>query len=78
MKQVMYIGPGIRGIVRKSEVFTYMPETVIEQVAAIYGPARQMFVSMDNIVEKKKEMNRGGSALNLIYNMLEKYAGGKG
>ncbi len=73
----MYIGPGIKGVVRKNEIFAYVPETVIEQVAVVYEPARQLFVSMDNIVEKKKEMNRAGSPLNLIYSMLEKKAGGR-
>lgn len=77
MRQVMYIGPDIKGIVRKNDVYTYVPEAVIEQVAAVYDPARQLFIPMDNIVEEKKSLSRTGSALNLIYSTLEKKTGGR-
>ena len=72
MRQVIYIGPGIKGTVRKNEIFTYVPESIIEQVTAIYEPAGQLFVPMEHIVEQKKELNRIGSAMNLIYSTLEK------
>lgn len=72
MKQVMYIGPDIRGIVRKNQIFTYQPEEIIEQAAAIYGPAKYLFVPMDDIVKKKEELRRQGSFLNTVYRQLEK------
>ena len=71
MKQVMYIGPDIKGIVKKNEIFTYFPMAVVEQVERIYSPARELFVSMDDIVSKRNERDRAGSALNLIYKIVK-------
>lgn len=72
MKQVMYIGPDIRGIVRKNQIFTYEPKEVIEKAAAINASARLFFVPMDEIVESKNELRRQGSFLNITYKNFEK------
>ena len=71
MKQVMYIGPDIKGIVKKNEIFLYYPQMTIEQVQQKYEPAGELFVSMDDIVEKRRERDRTGSALNLIYQIVK-------
>ena len=71
MKQIMYIGPDIRGIVRKNEIFTYTPNEIIVLAGQIYGLSMELFVPMDKIVEKKREINRPGSTLALIYQITE-------
>ncbi len=68
----MYLGPDLRGIVRHNQIFTYRPEKLIEQAGRIYGPARHLFVSMDNIVAEKNELRRPGSFLSLTYQKTEK------
>lgn len=72
MIQIMYIGPDIRGVVRKNQIFTYQPEEVINQASAIDGLAKHLFVPMDDIVGKKNELRRQGSFLNVAYRQLEK------
>lgn len=71
MKQVMYIGPDIKGIVRKNQIFTFMPEDVINQACEINKLAKHLFVPMDNIVQKRKELFRQGTFLNLVYKKVE-------
>lgn len=71
MRQIMYIGPDIKGIVRKNEIFTYAPREIIILAGRVYGPAMELFVPMDRIVEKKQEINRPGSTLALIYQITE-------
>ncbi|MBO5032143.1 MAG: hypothetical protein J6C19_07975 [Lachnospiraceae bacterium] len=72
MKQIMYLGPGIKGIVRRNQIFTYWPETVIGQACAFSPLAKYLFVPMDNIVQCKKELRKQGSFLNLVYQKIEK------
>ncbi len=71
MKQIMYIGPDIKGIVKKNEIFTFSPVAIMEQVQQIYGPARELFISMNDIVEKRRERDITGSELNLIYQIVK-------
>lgn len=73
---IMYLGPNLKGIVRHNQIFTYRPDKVIEQACEISPLARHLFVSMDNIVSCKNELNRPGSFLNLA-NQKVKNAGGK-
>lgn len=75
MKQVMYLGPDIKGIVRKNQIFAYYPEKVIEQACGVSPLAGKLFVPMDDIVCFRNELRREGSFLNLAYKKIEK--GGK-
>ena len=70
----MYLGPDMKGIVRHNQIFTYHPEKVIEQACGISPLARNLFVSMDNIVTCKKELGRPGSLLKLAYQKVEQEA----
>lgn len=72
MKQVMYLGPDIKGIVRKNQIFVYNPEKVIGQACGISPLARELFVPMDNIVQSRNELRRKGSFLNLAYMKVKK------
>ena len=74
MKQIIYIGPDIRGVVRKNQIFTYNPKEVIERATAVYAQANIFFVSMDVIWEKKSELRRQGSFLNITYQKMKKTA----
>lgn len=72
MKQIMYIGPEIEGLVRKNQIFTYRPDDIVKKAAEIYAPAKHFFVSMDDIVAMKNELRRQGSFLNTAYKQIEK------
>ncbi|MDE7201928.1 MAG: hypothetical protein K2O91_08515 [Lachnospiraceae bacterium] len=72
MKQVMYLGPDIKGIVRKNQIFTYDPERAIVQACEVSPLAKELFVPMDNIVQVRNELRREGSFLNLAYRKIKK------
>ena len=72
MKQTMYLGPNLKGVVRRNQIFTYHPEDVIKQACEINPLAKHLFVSMDDIVSSKNELRRTGSFLNLTYQKLKK------
>lgn len=72
MKQIIYIGPDISGVVRKNQIFTYNPKEVIERATAVYAQANIFFVPMDESRNKKNELCRQGSFLNLTYKKFEK------
>jgi hypothetical protein len=73
----MYLGPDLKGIVRKNQIFTYHPDRVIEEACGVSPLARHLFVEMENIVEVKKELRREGSFYNLTYLKLQKTEGGR-
>ena len=68
----MYLGPDLKGIVRRNQIFTYHPEEVIRRASEVCNLASHLFVSMDNIVSKKNELRRRGSFLDLAYQKIEK------
>lgn len=69
---VMYLGPDLKGIVRHNQIFAYQPEKVIEQASGVCKLARHLFVPMDDIVSRKKELGRPDSFLSLAYQKVEK------
>lgn len=72
MKQTtIYIGPDIKGVVKKNEVFDYRPQKIVDQARRAYGPSENLFVPISKIVEKKAELRTQGSALALIYKNTE-------
>lgn len=71
MKQTMYLGPSLKGLVRSNQIFTYWPEDIIRQACEINPLAKHLFVSMDNIVHSKNELRRPGSFLNLTYQKIK-------
>ncbi len=74
---VMYLGPDLKGIVRHNQIFTYHPESVIEQARQVCGLADHLFVPMDEVVSRKNELRRPGSFLFLIYQKTEKAENGR-
>ncbi len=72
MKQntTMYLGPDLKGIVKHNQIFTYYPEDIINDACERNPLAKHLFVSMDEIVSKKKELRMQGSFLNLTYKKL--------
>lgn len=76
MKQIMYIGPDVKGVVSKSQIFTYDPKDKKEQVKEKYEPAEKFFVDVDDLAKKRKELKRKGSYLELLYRNFEKKLGG--
>ena len=67
MNNVMYIGPGIKGIVRKNQVFLERPEETIKKAEAICNLAKYLFIDMDDIVSAKTELKRENSFLDIAY-----------
>ena len=72
MKQVMYIGPDIERLVTKNQIFTYWPDELIRRAKEIEPLAEKLFVRLDDIVEKKRELERNGSLLNTVYKRLSR------
>lgn len=72
MNQVMYLGPDIERVVSSNQIFTYNPVELIEKAKSIDPLAEKLFVPMDEIVEKKRELERRGSLLNIAYQRLKK------
>ncbi|MBO5551815.1 MAG: hypothetical protein J5966_07645 [Lachnospiraceae bacterium] len=67
MKNTMYIGPGIRGVVRKNQVFTDKPTEIIDKAMGICELSKYLFIGMDDIVAAKKELKRDNSFLDIAY-----------
>lgn len=68
---VMYLGPELTGIVRKNQIYTYLPEQVIEKACRVHPQAKRLFVPMEDVVRAKSELRRRGSLLYLIYQKME-------
>lgn len=72
MSQIVYIGPTIRGLVKKNQIFTYEPKEIIERSQKISMYAGYLFVGMDDIVSKRNELRKQGTLLNISYNIVKK------
>lgn len=71
MKQVMYIGPDIKKVVTKNKIFTYYPKDIVDKAKKIDPLADKLFVPMDKIVEKKAELKKRGTLINIAYQRLK-------
>ena len=74
MKQIVYIGPTIRGVVKKNQIFTYEPERIKEAAKKVSAYTGYLFVKMDDIVSKRDELRKTGTLLNISYKNVEKEA----
>lgn len=72
MKQIAYIGPTIRGLVKKNQIFTYEPKEIIEKAQKVSMYTGYLFVGMDDIVEKRNELKKQGTLLNISYEIVKK------
>lgn len=72
MKQIVYIGPTIRGLVKKNQIFTYDPVEIMQKANGISIYTRYLFVRMDDIVSKRNELRKKGTLLNISYKKVEK------
>lgn len=73
----MYIGPDVKGVVSKNQIFTFDPEDKEKEVEKIYAPAVKFFVDIKDITAKRNELRKEGSYLELLYRNFEKKLGGK-
>ena len=76
MNQIMYIGPDVKGVVGKNQIFTFDPEDKKKEVEKVYSPAVKHFVESKDITAKRNELRREGSYLELLYRNFEKKLGG--
>ena len=63
MKQIVYIGPTIRGVVKKNQIFTYEPERIKKAAKKVSVYTGYLFVKMDDIVSKRDELRKTGTLL---------------
>ncbi|MBE5910888.1 MAG: hypothetical protein E7276_06980 [Pseudobutyrivibrio sp.] len=70
--RIMYLGPELKGVVRHNQIFSYNPEDVIEKACQRNPLAKHLFVDMEDIVAKKKELHTEGSLLNLTFRKILK------
>lgn len=68
----MYIGPDVKGVVEKNQIFTFDPEDKKKEAEKIYAPAVKLFVDIKDITVKRNELRREGSYLELVYRNFEK------
>ena len=74
LKQIVYIGPAIKGVVKKNQIFTYRPERIMEEAKKVSVYTEYLFVQMDDIVSKRDELRQTGTLLNISYKNVEKEA----
>lgn len=73
MTNYIYLGPTIPGTAAiQNTIFSYKPEKIIAKASETEPLAKYLFVDMTDIVEKKKELNKDGSLLNVAYKKLIK------
>lgn len=72
MKQIVYIGPTIRGLVKKNQIFTYEPKEIMEKAGEVSRYTGYLFVGMDDIVSKRNELRKQGTLLNISYKKVKK------
>lgn len=67
MKQVMYMGPAIPGLVKKDTVFKDGLPAKIEKAAENNKNFARLFISVGKIPEAKKQLRMEGSVLAVSY-----------
>lgn len=70
---LMYLGPTITGVVRHSTVFKdgVLPQKVNECVEQ-FPMMKKLFVSLEEIPDAARELNKKQSALGTIYSQVDK------
>ena len=74
MSQIVYIGPTIRGLVKKNQIFTYDPKEIKEKAEEVSKYTGYLFVGMDDIVSKRNELRTKGTLLNISYEKVKEVA----
>lgn len=67
----MYLGPAIKGVTRRNQIFNYDPTEIKAAAEGISPSAKYLFVDLEDIATKKNELNTPGSLLALAYEELE-------
>ena len=67
---VMYLGPEIRGVVKHKQVFSYNAEDVITEAIEREPLSKYLFVDMNDIVNKKRELEEPGSLMNVAFKKI--------
>lgn len=69
---VIYIGPTVRGVVNHNQIFSYNPEDIIKKTMEREPLAGYLFVEAKMATEKKQEIPKKGTLINIIYHRLLK------
>lgn len=68
----MYLGPIVKGVTRRNQIFNYDPQRIIDTVTAIEPTAKYLFVDLEDISAKKQELMKPDSVMAQAYTKLEK------
>ncbi len=77
MKQLMYMGPSIPGIVKSTTVFIGGLPKDLTMVAEKVPAVNKLLVPVDRITETTKSLSERGSVENVSYNSILKYLEGE-
>ena len=69
---IVYLGSEIRGVVRHNQVFSYDAEDVISAATEREPLSKYLFVDMNDIANKRKELKEPGSLMNLAFQKIKK------
>ena len=69
--QVVYIGPTIKGKLKKDTVFATGIPRIGKEVIEKNPAMKALFVPLDNVAEAKKQVETENSALNIMYKKAE-------
>lgn len=77
MKQLMYMGPSIPGIVKSKTVFIGGLPKDLTAVAEKVPAVNKLLVPVDRITETTKSLSEQGSVESVSYNKILKYLEGE-
>ena len=72
MKQKMYLGPTVPGVVKENEIFIGELPKEAEDRAKMDRHFARLFVPMDEVMEARQKMQAEGSVLSVAYDNVEK------
>lgn len=72
MKQKMYLGPTVPGVVKENEIFIGELPKEAEDRAKRDRHFARLFVPMDEVMEARQKMQAEGSVLSVAYDNVEK------
>lgn len=67
MSNVIYLGPEIRGVVKRNQVFSYDAADVKAKAAQVSELTQYLFVAMDDVAAAKKELKTQGSLMEIAF-----------
>lgn len=64
---IAYIGPTIKGVVYKNQIFNYRPKDIINAAGEVSEYSKKLFININDVAVKRGELRRRGSELSVCY-----------